>query len=61
MEADILWIKGALERIELGQKELHSDNDAPRGITWDGAYLYVVDAIDDNEVYVYDADGTYVG
>ena len=29
----------------------------PRGIAWDGAYLYVVN-LDDN-VYVYDADGNH--
>ena len=60
LEADIPWIKGALERIELGQKELHSDNGSPRGITWDGTYFYVVGGTDD-KVYVYDRDGNHVG
>ena len=40
--------------------DLVSGNAYPRGIAWDGAYFYVVDYIDD-KVYVYDADGDYVG
>ena len=40
--------------------DLATGNDHPYGITWDGAYLYVVDRSDD-KVYVYDADGTHVG
>ena len=39
--------------------DLTTTNSYPRGIAWDGAYLYVVDYND--KVYVYDADGTHVG
>ena len=60
LEADIPWIKGALERIEMGQKELHSDNGSPRGIAWDRSYLHVTNSTD-QKVYVYDRDGTHVG
>ena len=46
LEAGIPWIKDSLGRIELGQKELHSDNGSPRGIAWDRSYLHVTDSTD---------------
>ena len=38
--------------------DLASGNTDAFGITWDGAYFYVVDSTDD-KVYVYDADGDH--
>ena len=40
--------------------DLATHNANLSGITWDGAYFYVVDW-SNNKVYVYDADGNRVG
>ena len=43
-----------------GTSALAAANGNPRGITWDGTYLRVLDR-DDDKVYTYDASGMYMG
>ncbi len=53
-------IKYTLAGANDGSFSLNAANSDPAGITWDGEYLWVADATD-NEVYKYTSAGVYTG